>query len=102
MGPTSEPDGRPPRRRVGATELRQIFNSRDLWATLEKAPYTRELHAEGPPAHKDLPRGTVSRVWSYWIHGKRVALVHEYVFPDGTRSRPDPKYLHIDGEVLYL
>ena len=49
-----------------------------------------------------MPLGSRSQIVAYRVPGLgKVALVHQYVRPDGTvRGRPDPKYLVIEG-VMY-
>ncbi len=46
-----------------------------------------------------MPLGSQSQIVAYRIPGVgKVALVHQYVRPDGTvRGKPDPKYLVING-----
>lgn len=51
------------------------------------------------------PPGTVSQmVWYFDSSLTRVALVHQYVRPDGTlggSGRPDPKRLLLENEILF-
>lgn len=49
-----------------------------------------------------MPEGSQSQIVAYRLPDiGKIALVHQYVRPDGKiRGRPDPKYLVVDG-VLY-
>jgi len=62
--------------------------------------------SRAPRGDYDLPPGTQSQmVWYFEPETmRRVALVHQYLLPDGTvggSGRPDPKRIIIEGIVLY-
>jgi len=51
-----------------------------------------------------MPQGSQSQIVAYRLPGLgKIALVHQYVRPNGTvRGKPDPKYLVIDGVIHAL
>ncbi len=90
-----------PQRGVPPRELREIFNRYDYWAILNQPPYTRSVYSTHRPRKGDFEPGTESQMLEFRLGETKAALVHYYVFPDGTRTRPDPKYLLHDGEILF-
>lgn len=90
-----------PQRGVSPSELRAIFNEHGYWERLNRQPYTRSLYSTHRPRGGDFEPGTVSEMLEFRLGQTKVALVHQYVSPDGAPSLPDPKYLLHDGEVLY-
>ena len=43
-------------------------------------------------------------VWYFSPEGQELALIHQYLLPDGTiggSGRPDPKRMILDDEVIY-
>ncbi len=63
------------------------------------------LWDECPPSSPAEPPGTRSQMVAYLdAAGQRIALVHQYLRPDGTiggSGRPDPKELFDDGILYY-
>ncbi|MEK7692793.1 MAG: hypothetical protein AAB349_01210, partial [Chloroflexota bacterium] len=62
--------------------------------------------SEHPVALPGEPPGTVSHIVRYFDKGGRVvAIVHEFVLPDGSRGgsgRPDPKWVRIGPRAYKL
>lgn len=52
-----------------------------------------------------LPMGTRSQmVWYLGQDGRKLALVHQYLLPDGTiggSGQPDPKRMILEDEIIY-
>jgi len=97
-------EGRPHSEAVDPWELRKKFNDWGLWEqSLTPPPYARRLvkRQKANPAYNQ-PAGTLSETWAVWdeVQGVKVAIVHMYVKADGSNTRPDPKFLRIDGVVL--
>jgi len=98
-----------PHKRVSAEELRRRFNDGKYWERAQSGEFTERVVREdeaSPRARKriNLPHGTLSQILSYDDpQGRRVALVHQYLRPDGTlgaSGKPDPKWVRADG-VIY-
>ncbi len=94
--------------RIASAELRRIFNDRRLWAKVETGELIEKVIRSGHPApHRSgQPFCTQSQMVGYYEAGRhqRVALVHQYLRPDGKiggSGRPDPKAV-LDGDTLYL
>jgi hypothetical protein len=83
-----------------------MFNENDLWARVQRGELTKKLVDESHPTspRASLPVCTRSQIVAYLDDkGAKVALVHQYLLPDGTlgaSGRPDPKHLLLNG-VLY-
>jgi hypothetical protein len=98
-----------PLKRVTKKELRSLFNrgayceSTQLGKVEEDIERSREI-AQGLCRKLDMPIGSLSQIVAYRLPGLgKVALVHQYVRPDGTvRGRPDPKYLVVEGVIHAL
>jgi hypothetical protein len=97
----------PPVRRVGETELRRIFNELGYFEAVLEGELTERVERSGqarPGAGQ--PAGTESQtVWYYDGLGQKVALVHQYLLPDGSiggSGRPDPKRLIFHHEILIV
>jgi hypothetical protein len=92
---------------VSAEELRKLFNENRYDQLVNPhAVLTEKLIREGKAAPDSGQQpGTRSQVIAYLDgNGKQVAIVHQYVRPDGTlggSGRPDPKKLLHNG-VLYV
>ena len=94
-----------PIRRVPEHEIRRIFNDGGIYEArlrndlLEVVESERLAHAA-----YGQPEGTISRLsWYFTPQLERVALVHQFIRPDGTlgaSGRPDPKWLLVDGVIL--
>lgn len=52
------------------------------------------------------PEATRSQIWSYYTEsGQQLAVVHQYMRPDGTLGSaglPDPKWLFEDGVAYFV
>ncbi len=94
-----------PLKRVSKKELRALFNrgaycEEGRLGVEEKVERSREI--PGELCRKlGIPPGSQSQIVAYRAPGLgKVALVHQYIRPDGNvRGRPDPKYLVIGGEI---
>lgn len=92
---------------MSAAEIRQLFNDGGFWTRAERGELTQALVAESHPSppRASLPPCTRSQILAYFDPGGvKVALVHQYLRPDGSlgaSGRPDPKKLLLDG-VLYV
>ena len=88
---------------VDANRLRQRFNELDLVGQLLRRELVAVVDREWlAPASAGQPLGTVSQRVLYLREGMNVAVVHQYVRPDGAlggSGRPDPKWLR-DGNVI--
>ena len=96
-----------PSQRITSAELRLIFNEDELWERAQSGEFEeRVLWRRHPAPHKSgEPHCTQSQIVGYYLRqGTRVALVHQYLRPNGTigaSGRPDPKAVLKDG-VIYL
>lgn len=97
---------RPPIHRVSLAELREIFNTNVL-PRLDK-DLIEIVSSEGPPNPRyHQPPGTLSQRVEYWESTgnslRKVAIVHQYLLPDGTLGAsglPDPKRVLHDGVIF--
>lgn len=92
---------------VSIEEIRKIFNEQgwfDLARKGEIKTYTkRSSHPTSPP-----PPGEPLCTWSQIVYyydqaGNPMAIVHQYLRPDGTigaSGLPDPKRLFIEGRII--
>lgn len=95
-----------PARRVSSEDLRRIFNDGRYYERVLANELIASVEREGSPRPEaQQPPGTLSQtVWYFDLRLSRVALVHQYLLPDGTiggSGRPDPKRILLDGEILY-
>lgn len=87
---------------VSATQLREMFNDRDLYGKALSGELTAVTRKDSPlkTPTDDLPMGTRSQTVEYLdMNGDLVALVHQYLLPDGSLGAsglPDPKKLILD------
>ena len=97
----------PPVSFTTATEMRRMFNDRGFWARAQDSEFTQAVVAESHPSppRASLPLCTRSQILAYFDpQGVKVALVHQYLRPDGSlgaSGRPDPNKLLLDG-VLHV
>jgi len=96
-----------PVRRVQPDDLRREFRNQriperladgSLWSLVksEKVP-------SPPLAHE--PPGTKSQIIYVYEGIQKVAVMHQYLRPDGTigaSGQPDPKRLVVEGDVWYV
>lgn len=94
----------PPRRLVDADTLRRLFNGGRYWEEARAGRLSQAVKWERTPHLANEPPGTRSQVVAYYdAEGRRVAIVHQYLRPDGTlggSGRPDPKEL-LEGDILF-
>jgi hypothetical protein len=88
---------------VDSDRLRQRFNALDLFGQLLRGEIVAVVDKErrARPSSGQEP-GTLSQRLIYFRHGVPVAVVHQYLKPDGTlggSGLPDPKWLR-DGDVI--
>ncbi len=97
--------------RVSERELRDLFNACEYYEKVQAGELLATLIARrAPDAAYGQPVGTVSETWRYdATRGNRlekVAIVHQYVLPDGTinnpRGRPDPKFLKTEDGIFIV
>lgn len=92
---------------MSAAEIRQLFNDGDFWARSQRGELTQTVMAESHPRppRASLPTCTRSQIVAYFdAQDVKVALVHQYLLPDGSlgaSGRPDPKKLLVNG-VLHI
>src|SRR5437867_101867 len=99
-----------PLRRVKVTErdLRGRFNDLGYWERVQAGDFRAVLREESHPAPQDSgqPYCSRSQIIAYRDEsGDDVALVHQYLRPDGTlgaSGRPDPKEVYYDGTLYYV
>jgi hypothetical protein len=91
---------------VPVVELRKKFNERDYQSKIASGDIWEEIldSPHATPKHSGQPFCTHSQMIAYREHhsNKKVALVHQYLRPDGTIGgcgRPDPKWLLCDEEI---
>lgn len=83
-----------------------MFAEHDFLGRLQRGELTPRLirdRAPNPPP-RGMPAGTRSQIIAYRQAGTQVAMVHQYLLPDGTLGAsglPDPKRLLING-LLYI
>jgi hypothetical protein len=91
--------------RVVASELRRLFNEGRYYERVLSGELAERIRMDKPTKGTlHTPVGTRSQSVEYYDQeGQRVAVVHQYLLPDGTlgaSGRPDPKMLLV-GNVLY-
>lgn len=95
-----------PRRRVEPSEIRRRFNSSGLFERAVRGELILVLRSDRLVLPEvGLPEGARSQmVWYFSPEGQELALIHQYLLPDGTiggSGRPDPKRMILDDEVIY-
>ena len=95
-----------PVRRVEPDEIREIFNESGLFERADRGELESLLMVDRlVQPEVGLLEGTRSQmVWYLSPEGQKLALVHQYLLPDGTiggSGRPDPKRMILDDEVIY-
>lgn len=96
---------RPPEKLVPARTIQTLFNEgRYYERTLLGEFRTQVLKSRVPKhLHTREPPGTLSQIVAYYGPQGRVAVVHQYLRPDGSlgaSGRPDPKQLLHEGTLL--
>jgi hypothetical protein len=96
----------PPTIVVSATELRQKFHDHDFLGRVARGELSERLikDRQPNPPPPGMPAGTRSQIIAYLEAGKQVAIVHQYLLPNGelgASGLPDPKRLLIDG-ILHI
>ncbi len=96
----------PQLKRVTPGELRRMFNRGRYAERADEGEFTIQTWRDGHPSppRSGEPFCTRSQILAFKdALGKRVAIVHRYLRPDGTlgaSGKPDPKELVVGG-VLY-
>jgi hypothetical protein len=102
----------PPTRKLVSTEvvsptvIREHFNSGGYWQRTQSGELPsfvmENRHPENPPAGE--PFCTHSQIVYYYTKRRElVAIVHQYVRPDGTlggSGKPDPKWLRLADRAI--
>jgi hypothetical protein len=93
---------------VSSLIIQGIFNEQQFYPRARSGEFTSVLrrggnrHLKNRPA--DIPYCTHSQMVSYIDStGEAVALVHQYLLPDGTigaSGQPDPKLLFLPDRIL--
>ncbi len=96
-----------PARRTTPEEVRRLFNDGGYYEKLQRGELFAVLESSRPAsAEAGQPAGTTSEIHVYFdLEMLRVAVVHQYVLPDGSlggSGRPDPKRLLLDNEILFV
>ena len=97
-----------PVNRVTNDIIRQYFNQSQVLDQVQNgylnAVITKDNHLDDPPPSE--PFCTHSQIlWYYTRDGDPVAVVHQYLRPDGTLGGcglPDPKRLYLADRILYV
>jgi hypothetical protein len=90
---------------VTQQRMRELFNAGQYWTRARNGEFSLDYiyNKPAPPQAGQSP-GTRSQIIAYLnSNGEQIALVHQYLRPDGTlggSGRPDPKLL-LQGEILY-
>ena len=86
--------------------FRQRFNALDLVGELQRGTVTVVVAKEWlAPVSARQPTGTMSQRVRYFKDGEQVAIVHQYVQPDGSMGGsglPDPKWLRDGDRILKI
>src|SRR5258707_1282052 len=95
-----------PRKYVPAWKIQELFNRGNYWRRMQQGEFTAVLKKDVLAPRKSwLPSGTRSQLVAYYNSaGTKIAIVHQYLKPDGTlgaSGRPDPKLL-LHRKVLYF
>ena len=86
-------------------ELRAVFNAFVLPRVQSGELDELVLMSGKAAATSGQPSGTVSELVGYYEAGRRIAIAHRFVMPDGEiggSGKPDPKEVRRDGEILRL
>jgi hypothetical protein len=90
---------------VDARTLRQMFNDGQYWEQLQVGQLVGVVGDSRHPGPPFEPFCTFSQIVRYFtLAQERVAVVHQYLRPDGTlggSGRPDPKAISAGG-ILYM
>ncbi|MGC2447510.1 MAG: hypothetical protein WA477_07695 [Candidatus Sulfotelmatobacter sp.] len=97
----------PPVKYISATDLRILFNEGRYEDLVGYGVLSEKLIREGvPAAQANQPPGSKSQVVAYLdANAKQVAIVHQYLRPDGKlggSGKPDPKKLFHNGTLYIL
>ena len=91
---------------VTLESIRQTFNSCQIWERVKAGELYQTVFSEKhpDPAPKGEPLCTWSQMLVYWTqNGQPLALVHQYLRPDGTiggSGKPDPKRIFVNDRLL--
>jgi hypothetical protein len=89
---------------VSPWHVRRLFNHSGFVAKVQSGELIEECikkkHlTKDKAAEQQQEYCTHSRTSEYLRNTTRVAIIHQYEPPAGDRSRPDPKYIEIDGRL---
>jgi hypothetical protein len=89
--------------KCSAQEIRLVFNATSLLSDWSSGLLRVVLERTGDPtAAFGYPAGTRYAVERWYRGLEPVAVVHYFRFPDGTTSKPDPKWLKLGSTVYRL
>lgn len=90
---------------VSSRIIREEFNLRQYYQLAQSGEVQQVVrksrHCRRPPTGS--PHCTHSQIVVYYLRGQMVALVHQYLHPDGTLGAsglPDPKRLWLGSRTL--
>lgn len=91
--------------RVVASELRRLFNEGRYYERVLSGELVQRIRRDNLAKETPyLPVGSRSQAVGYYDpDGQPVAVVHQYLLPDGSlgaSGRPDPKMLRV-GNIVY-
>ena len=87
-------------------ELRRRYNAGGFWRHAQSGVLATRTRRDGQPSPEESGEPFCTRsqiVASYDASGERVAVVHQYLRPDGSiggSGRPEPKAL-VEGGIIY-
>jgi hypothetical protein len=91
---------------VKARAIQRLFNDGNYWTLAQTGQIRQVIQRESHPAPAFLPHCTKSQMVAYYDQGgAKIALVHQYLQPDGTLGAsglPDPKRLLHQGVLYFL
>ena len=96
----------PPTQAVTPDQLRRMFNDAGLWERAQSGEFNEKVLSTRHPAPKRSgePFCTQSQMVGYYDRtGRRAALVHQYLRPNGTiggSGLPDPKAVISEGTLF--
>ncbi len=88
--------------------MRQLFNDGNYWQRAIAGEFRQLTLRNGHPSAPSAPEPVCTRsmIVAYFDRAnERVAVIHQYVRPDGTlggSGRPGPKRLFVEGTIYLL
>ena len=89
---------------VSSNIIRQHFNDSQMFERAESGEFVTHVTRDSHRAPRGEPFCTKSQIAYYYSQGgDPVAVVHQYLRPDGTigaSGRPDPKRVFLEDRIL--